>query len=101
MVSNPSYSSRSRATELGCSCKLIKNADETSSRCHPRKRVVRISVLRVITVKAVRGDNQRSTLDFHHSPPKRVNYGEGENRVNVDFDRSPLQGVKMPEVASC
>lgn len=46
-------------------------------------------------MRAVRGDNHRSTRDFHLSPPKMVNYGEGENRANVNFEGSPLQRAKI------
>ena len=50
-------------------------------------------------MRAVRGGNRRLTRDFHHSPPKRVNYGEGENRVKVNFHESPHKGGKFTGAA--
>lgn len=50
------------------------------------------------TVRAARGDFHRSGRDFHLSPPKTVNYGEGENKVIVNFDESPCERVDFTRV---
>lgn len=53
-----------------------------------------------VTVRAARGDIHPSSRDFHRSPPKTVNYGEGEDRVKVAFEESPLRTSNFTQIGS-